>query len=282
MAAFYRALEINDGYVMAYAGLALAQDRSGRSAESLETLRLAETIAPGSEKIYARLADVGLQMAMENRRPAASAADRAWAGNRFANLRLPGALDENVDETLDAESEAAADEAIAQVDHDEKVRVQLEKHRLAVERFPRYADLHYYYGLLLAGIGRTDEALEQYRAAVEINPQYTEALIRLALAYWRIGRVDEARHALAKADAAEAEQLSSHYRFGILWADRGVWPLVLEQLESQAMSQGLVNGAIAAATQNLGVSDSRSRDYLASLKLADHRDQRQGSAVAGH
>lgn len=277
MAAFHRALEINDDYVMAYAGLALAQEQCGRSQESGETMRLAQAIAPGSESIYARLADVGLAMALENRRPATSAVDRAWAGNRFANLRLAGSLDEQGDAGPEGQGEGEF-----QGDHDEKVQVQLEKHRSAVERFPRYADLRYYYGLLLASVGRPEEALEQYRAAVEINPQYTEALVRLALGYWRAGRADEARHALAKAGGTSGDQLKSHYRFGVLWADRGVWPLVMEQLATQAggMSRGTVNGAIAAAMQNLGVSDSRSREYLSGLKLADHRDQRQGSAVS--
>lgn len=273
MAAFHRALEINDEYVMAYAGLALAQERCGQVEESGETLHLARAIAPGSEAIYARLAEVGLAMALGNRRPAASAVDRAWAGNRFANLRLAGALDDEVEAAVEGEGGEA--DGAGQADQGAKVRLQLEKHRSAVERFPRYADLRYYYGLLLASVGRSEEALEQYRAAVEINPEYTEALVRLSLGYWQAGRADEARHALAKAGRTSGDHLKSHYRFGILWADRGVWPLVMEQLDTQAggMSRGAVNGAIAAATQNLGVSDSRSREYLSSLRLADHRDR---------
>lgn len=261
VATFHRALEINDAYVVAYAGLALAQNRAGLEQESAETLELGRAIAPGSEAIYNRLAEAGLRAAMANRPAPVDAVARADAGDRFS---------------LDGIDEAASpDEAIEDTRAEPGLSEQLERHRAAVARHPRYADLRYYYGLLLSSLGRTDEALEQYRAAVEINPHYTEALVRLGLTYWQRERVDEARHALAKAAAAPEHLLRDHYRFGVLWSDRGMWSLVVESLSRRVAegADGPMGGAVAAATQNLGICETRSRDFLRSLRLADHRDR---------
>jgi tetratricopeptide (TPR) repeat protein len=260
VATFHRALEINDAYVVAYAGLALAQDRAGLGKESAETLELGQAIAPGSEAIYNRLAEAGLQAAMANRPAPVDGVERAEAGERFS-----------LDELDDAGS---PDDGAEDADPESGLCEQLERHRAAVERHPRYADLRYYYGLLLSSLGRPDEALEQYRAAIEINPHYTEALVRLALAYWQRERVDEARHALAKAAETPGRLLRDHYRFGILWSDRGMWPLVVESLSRRVAegTAGPIGSAVAAATQNLGICESRSRDFLRSLRLADHRD----------
>ena len=268
LASFHRAIEINDGYVVAYAGLALALERCGRSEESAETLELARTIAPGSESIYVKLADVGLQMALASRKGPVDAVERAVTGDRFSGR-------------ASASEETGDDEPAGAGDHDELIRLQLEKHGAAVARFPGYADLRYYYGLLLSSLGRSAEALEQYRAAAEINPDYTEALVRLALAYWQHGRADEARHALAKAASMGGDALRAHYRFGLLWADRGLWPLTLEKLEGAVTeaSAHAVHSAMVAAMQNLGVSDGRSRRYLSSLKLTDFRDRRIADPV---
>ena len=261
VAAFHRAIEVNDEYLLAYAGLAFALERSGQEAASAETMDLARTIAPGSEAIYARLAEVGLKAALEAGAPANTGhcllPDRRRAGGRC------GA------------AEGRADRAAPCVDHDAKMQIQLEKHRQAVERFPRYADLRYCYGLLLSSLGRWDEALEQYRAAVEINPHYVQALVRLAVSYWRKGRTDEARHALEKAAGMASGDLGTHYRFGLLWADRGLWPLVLESLrdEGGGASAHDLDGAAVTASQNLGASRARHRRYLSSQHLADHRDR---------
>jgi len=261
VAAFHRAIEVNEEYLLAYAGLALALERSGQEEAAAETMELAQTIAPGSEAIYARLAEAGLKAALEAGAPSDTGhgllPDRRKAGPRCGS------------------AESRAGTAAPGGDHDAMMRTQLDKHRQAVERFPRYADLRYCYGLLLSGLGRWDEALDQYRAAVEINPHYVEALVRLAISYWRKGRTDEARHALEKAAGMTSGDLGTHYRFGLLWADRGLWPLVLESLRyggGEASASDL-DGAAVMASQNLGAVRARHRRYLSSQNLSDHRDR---------
>ena len=271
VAAFHRAIEVNEEYLLAYAGLALALERSGQETAAADTMELADTIAPGSEAIYARLADAGLKAAMALGRPAPEKVGRLSSGDGYN--RLGG--------QRPALQDAIQGSATSPGDHDAMMRTQLAKHRQAVERYPRYADLRYYYGLLLSSLGRWDEALEQYRAAAEINPHYVEALVRLAVAYWRNGRPDEARHALEKASQGTASDLSTHYGFGLLWADRGLWPLVMERLRRRGASPSAheIAGAAVAATQNLGVAEAQHRRYLSSLNLTDHRDRKAPSPV---
>jgi tetratricopeptide (TPR) repeat protein len=64
---------------------------------------------------------------------------------------------------------------------------------VALERAPRYADLHYQMGLLLGACGRDDDALLSFRRALEINPGYTsarlsEAGVLFALEQWQAAR----------------------------------------------------------------------------------------------
>ena len=268
VATFRRAISVNEEYVLAYAGLALALERAGRHAESAETLELARRIAPSSEQIYGRLAELGLQAALESRRQEAVVPRLDGAGHRVAEDR-------------DEPACGAEQGELAEPDHDDAMREQIRMHRRAVGEHPKYADLRYYFGLLLSSFGRTAEAIEQYRAAVEINPAYVEALTRLALGYWQTNQPGEARNALERAAAVSGGQLVSHYRFGLLWADRGLWPLTVEKLRQQEPTPGdtgemgdkTVHAAVVTAMQNLGIADNEQRDYLASLHLVDHRDR---------
>jgi tetratricopeptide (TPR) repeat protein len=303
IAAFHRALEVNEQYTVAYAGLALAQDRAGLAKESAETMELARTIAPGAVQIYARLSRLGLlagvardQQAGQPRsdsaasqfvvgaKPAPQAgADRVTAAtpppqahkkngtNPTPARTPPGATpapqagENGGTGAFDSSSQAAVKNAAATIDHDQSLRRQIEAHRQAVARNPRYADVRYYYGLLLSSLGRTEEALEQYRAAVEINPRYVEALVRLALIYWQTNRPDEALQALKQAETITPAELAAHYRFGLLWADRGLWSLTVQTLERRfasayadssdpAAQPRSHSGDFASAIGNLGLA----------------------------
>lgn len=262
IATFHRAIQISDDYLGAYAGLALALERSGDDTMAAETLELARSIAPGSESIYAKLSNVGLMAALQRDADADPGDPGVLGSDRLRCDRAGGAP-------------AAGGSDDDTLDYDARMRLQMEKHLSAIERFPRYADLRYYYGLLLASLGREAEALEQFRAAVEINPHYTEALVRLAMGYWKAGRADETRHALEKASAAPRRDLNLHYRFALMWSDRGLWPLIVESFgggASDASSAHALHGGMVSAMQNVGVSDPESRRYMAELRLADKRD----------
>jgi len=57
---------------------------------------------------------------------------------------------------------------------------------------PRYADLHFQYGALLAQRGRRAEARRELEAALEIHPRYLAARVELAMLEAREGRIGEA------------------------------------------------------------------------------------------
>jgi tetratricopeptide (TPR) repeat protein len=287
---FHRALEVNEEYTTAYVGLALALERAGRQKEGAETMELARAIAPSSEQIYARMARIGLQAALAVREDRGGARgsnnrriDSSISSVSAISMMPPGRAESGISSGSAARPAPAGLAAASQVDHGVVLQGQLEMHRAAIEKHPNYADMRYYYGLLLASLGRTEEALLEYRAAVEINPRYVEALVRLALGYWQLNRTDEALHALEKAQDQAPGELRTYYRFGLTWADRGLWPMTVEALEGRvaAGDPETTHSAMVSAMQNLGLVASRSVDYLSSLNLVDARDQVAESRAKG-
>jgi len=254
VSSFRQAIEVNEEYLTAYAGLATALERRGQHSEAEETLELARRIAPGSEAIYARLTEVR-DLGRRECREVQGVAEVAVRSSRRAGPEGDVAFCPH------GAVERAAPKRPGRRDYDETMVRQLERHRQAVRRHPRFADLRYNYGLLLASVGRAEEAREQYRATAEINPRYVPALVRLALGSWRAGRPDEARHALEKAHAASAADVTGHYRFGLIRADRGRWGMTLEALASRLPNVGgeESEGAIKSAEANLGLASKGSR-----------------------
>ncbi len=340
LASFHRAIDVNDQYVSAYVALAWTLQCLGQDQQAAETMDLACKIAPGSEQIYARLSQVGLEAALDDPQPAAqpspdcqmflstapsrfsgtqhnagqaeyqpqsdphagpadehqTIADQDWPQDFQHDQPLPEPLDGD-DSLLDEDELRALREAVAEIvspqdgqgapetdtagacqppiDHDILLRRQLEAHRQAVEQCPQYADLRYRYGLLLASLGRSDEALEQYRAAVAINPRYVEALIRLALAAWQTDRLEQSQTALQRLWQLAPEEFRSHYGFGVAWSDRGLWPLTMQTVRSRATADSAeaIYSAGRTALMNLGTSDGRRQTWMASLQLVDLRER---------
>ena len=63
----------------------------------------------------------------------------------------------------------------------------------ALQRAPRFADLHHQMGLLERARGSHQEALNEFRVALEINPRYTLARLDVAAALFDLRRWKEAR-----------------------------------------------------------------------------------------
>lgn len=77
--------------------------------------------------------------------------------------------------------------------------------REALEREPRFADVHHLLGLCLSLMGRPAEAIGSFDSAVAINPRYVEALVNRALTLLELGRYDEARASFEAASEADLE-----------------------------------------------------------------------------
>jgi tetratricopeptide (TPR) repeat protein len=69
-----------------------------------------------------------------------------------------------------------------------------------------FADAHHLLGLSYSLAGQADKALEQLDRALELNPRYVEAMIHRALVLAELGREDEAHTALRSAQKVGAQQ----------------------------------------------------------------------------
>ena len=275
LASFRRAIDVNDQYVAAYVAMAWALQQMGQENQAAETMDLACKIAPGSEQIYARLSQVGLEAALEDPNPPLCDADICGGLRRAAVLQMQDDGVQDVAPDDEEPAEQSADAALAGRDHDLLLNRQLDAHRQAVIDCPHYADVRYRYGLLLASLGRSDEAIEQYTAAIEINPHYVEALVRLALAAWQSNHVEQAHDALKRVWELAPDQLRGHYGFGVAWADRGLWPLTVQAAHRGGAGESpeVLDQAGRVALLNLGAGDARRRAWMASLQLVDLRDR---------
>ena len=76
-------------------------------------------------------------------------------------------------------------------------------------------------GHLLADIGRTDEAMAQYQKALEINPNYPEAHNNLGLPLADMGQTDEAMAHYRKALELNPDNAEAYNNLGLLRVDMG-------------------------------------------------------------
>lgn len=120
---------------------------------------------------------------------------------------------------------------------------------------PRYADLHFQYGALLAQRGRRAEARRELESAIEIHPRYLAARVELAMLEARDGRIGEAlgtlrdlqrdrgiaephtfQQGLQSLERADWDAASAHFRQAV----RGSHPWLDHQLERyrELMAEG--------------------------------------------
>jgi protein O-mannosyl-transferase len=94
-------------------------------------------------------------------------------------------------------------------------------YRKALELNPRYSEAHNNLGNLLAELRRTDDAMASYRKALELNPRYSEAHYNLGILLEELGRMDEAMAYYRKALELNPRYYGAHSNLGILLADLG-------------------------------------------------------------
>jgi len=89
-------------------------------------------------------------------------------------------------------------------------------YRKALELNPRDYDTHCNFGKLLTKLGRTDEAMAHYRKALEISPRYYNALYNLGILLAELGRTDEAMAQYRKALEISPYNINALNNLGIL------------------------------------------------------------------
>ncbi len=93
--------------------------------------------------------------------------------------------------------------------------------RLALERQPTHAELHYHCGRVLARLGYSEEAICENERAVKIDPTFVRALIELGKLYAQTDCNADATTRLEQAIAAGAEYADVHYLLGNLYRNQG-------------------------------------------------------------
>jgi superkiller protein 3 len=89
-----------------------------------------------------------------------------------------------------------------------------------------------------------------------MNPTYVKALVKLGLTAWEAGRLEEASTTLGRAVNLEPEYVDLHYRLGLIYADRGLWPMAVQQyqkaLSRQPNAEG-IEASLTLALENMGL-----------------------------
>lgn len=112
---------------------------------------------------------------------------------------------------------AVASECWANLGKNEKAEATIKR---AIDVYPRQANFHNSYGLLLRYLGRMDEAIAQWKQAIDKQIDLTWAWENLGSTYISLGQIDEARKALTQ---------------GLEWARQA--ERQVDQTQAQAIAQ---------------------------------------------
>jgi tetratricopeptide (TPR) repeat protein len=236
--AFHEACELNDQLLVNYVGIGVAQAAMGRREDAINSFELAGAVEPNSTILLAEM----------------------------SKLQLKAALAEEIEKGFDFAPDAAPPDI--DLDHDDLLHKQVQRHLECIQAHPNYADLRYRYGVFLRAEGRGAEAMEQFAKAVELNPSYVQAIIKLGITQQELGMVDEAIETLKRALEIQPQYVDLHYRLGLLYTDRRQFDQAVQHMEAAAtQDHGEIRAGLALALQNLGLMD-RAATVWRNLKLA--------------
>jgi len=119
--------------------------------------------------------------------------------------------------------------------------------RVALERQPEHAELHYHCCQVLERLGRSREAINEGELAVALDQQHTKALIRLANLYRATNRSHDGATRLEQAIALGADYADVHVLLGHLYRDCGH----LNRARSSYERALAINGQYVEAQQAL-------------------------------
>ena len=226
--AFLRATELNEALLAGYVGIGVAQAAAGDRAEAINCFELAAAVEPNSTLLLTEVARLHLK----------AAAAEVHARN-FATYSEPPVAE-------------------VDLDHDDLLAKQVQRHAEEVQAHPGYADLRYRYGVLLRSEGRLGESIEQFAKAVEINPTYVQAIIKLGITQQELGMVDEAIDTFKRALDIRPQFVDLHYRLGLLYTDRRQFEEAVRHMEiaaGGAADNEQIRAGLALSLQNMGLLD---------------------------
>ena len=236
---FNRAIEINDQLITAYVGLGIAQKCNSKGEEAADTLELASALELNTNLLFAEMSRLQLKVALSQK----------IQRDYFTLYEEKQDPQQEINDLLD---------------------LQIERHRQGLLENPNHADLHYRYGLLLKGRGKTEEAIKHFRMALQINPSYLKARTKLGLALRETGRMDEGIQQLREALQIKPEYADLHYRLGLMYCDKMQFALAVEHFEIALHNTPKninVHSNLALALQNIGLIDRANASWRAVCEL---------------
>jgi len=238
--AFHRAADLNEHVLANYVGMGVAQAGAGEKAEAVNSFELASAVEPNSTLLLAEVAKLQLKTAT------ADAFTKAFETGRDIPV------------------------AEIELDHDDLLHKQIDRHAEEVRRHPGYADVRYRYGVLLRSEGRLGEAMEQFAEAVSINPTYLRAIIKLGLTQQELGFVEEAIETFKQALDIEPRYVDLHYRLGLLYTNRRQFAEAVRHMEASAdgaCDNERIRAGLALSLQNMGLMDRAAAAWRSLWKM---------------
>jgi len=169
-AEYRKAIACNPRYLEAHVALAFCLLRQDRRAEALDAFRQALAVKQERTVLPFERA-TGLLEAGET--------ERATEQFQEALLALPEVAHECLKKALDWLKAEEHDRALGELDR-------------ALERNPRYPDLHNFRGVVLCELDRIDEAIEAFRLSATQSPGYLVPRLNSAFALVRLGEYRKA------------------------------------------------------------------------------------------
>lgn len=237
---FHDACELNESLLINYVGMGVAQDAAGLHEEAVNSFELAAAIEPNSTLLLSEMARLQL---------------KSIVAEEFTR---------NFD-TMEIQEGIEVD-----LDNDDLLHRQLERHAEEIIRRPNHADIRYRYGVLLRAESRLGEAIEQFEKAVEINPNYVRAIIKLGVTQQELGLVDEAIETFRTALEIRPQFVDLHYRLGLLYTDRRQFEDAVQHMEQAATGapdNEQIRAGLALSLQNMGLMDRAAATWRSLWKL---------------
>lgn len=214
---FTQTINLDENHTEAYVSLAMCCGVRGAPDGALKQLHQAQTRRPRDARIGMLLAHaakaaseqghaIGLCAAMPDDDP-----DQDTAGIE----ELSRVFEEDADFV-----DAFLSIPVADV-QEQLFAVLLETIRVALERQPEHAELHFHCGRVLDKLGRQADAIDANEEAVRINPHFTQALIELAKLYQATDRWADATTRLEQAIADGADYADVYLMLGDLYRKQG-------------------------------------------------------------
>jgi tetratricopeptide (TPR) repeat protein len=238
---FFQAAELNDFLLMNYVGTGAAQLADNRREEAMRSFDLAAAVEPNSTLLLTEMARLQLKAAL------ADQFSEDFASGQSVSVRQ------------------------LEIDGQELITRQLQRHKAELQRNPDQADVRYRYGVLLRAENQLTEAAEQFELAAQIRPPYTFAILKRGITLQDLGEIEMAIEIFRNAMDVSQDQIDQHYRLGLLYTDRRRFEEAvreMEQAEDDTDHPPRIRNGLALSLQHMGLMDRAAAAWRSLCRMA--------------